>query len=102
VRGNFAISVRIVRLATEVQIPAWAHFQATILLENHDPISECEKTLRSSVQGEHLNFRFEPRTEKQPVNLKKSQNSLSQRAFKQATDLQFPCPMMCHQAAHFG
>jgi hypothetical protein len=39
--------------ATEVQIPAQAHFQATIVLENHHPISEPENTLRSSVQEDH-------------------------------------------------
>jgi len=75
------------------KMPAWTHFQATILLENYNPLSECEKTLRSSVEGEHLNTRFEPKTENQPVNHKKSRNSLSQRAFKQAADLQFPYPI---------
>jgi hypothetical protein len=36
---NFRVSVRTIRFGPEDRIPAWKHFQATILPENYNPIS---------------------------------------------------------------
>lgn len=50
--------------------PEWGN-QHQYYRENYNPFSECEKTLRSSVQENHQKYRLEPKTEFQPINLKK-------------------------------
>ncbi len=47
-----------------------AHFQATLMLEDDNPFSECERTLWSSVQGERLNSQFYPKTENSLLTVK--------------------------------